>query len=85
MGLNLVDNLFAKYCLNSILNNKFDINVTGTAEQIKAICEVITATRNFHNELKNENSSIETILALLNAKNKAASNYEKTLNIKWLL
>ena len=81
--INNISKIFINSCLLAIKNNS-DITFTGTTEQITAIKEAITATKNYNDLLMNEDTSLSDVLDALIVKDKAATNFRNVIGTCWV-
>lgn len=67
------------------LNNesKLNWNLHGDVDIIKAFSDAVIASKQFQEIVKNSSSSVDDVIAALNAKNQATKNFETISGKKW--
>lgn len=85
MQLNLTGKLFFAALGASLVGRPAKTKIRGTKEQIGAVTEALTASRNFQNELNNPEASIDSVMGKLNLKHMAVVEFERVFGISWPL
>jgi len=77
---------FFSYIASWLKNEQIEsVSIVGSDEQLKCLSEVMKATKVFHNELNNSDSSLDVITEKLEKKHIAAKNFESIIGISWPL
>lgn len=78
--------LFFTSLLGWVMNgSKFNWKIKGAPEKVKAITDAIIASKEFQEEMKKSDASVDSVIEKLNAKTKAAAEFEKVTGQKWPL
>lgn len=69
------------------LNNESQLNwnLHGSIDEVKAFTDAILASKKFQELMKNSTASVDDVIMALNAKNKAAKDFETITGKKWPL
>jgi hypothetical protein len=83
--LHMAGRLLYTGCAAWLLGKPMNMKVRGTAEQISALTEVLTASRAFETELQREGATTESVVELLENKRAAARLFHSTFGVPWPL
>jgi len=61
------------------------LKLKGSPEELRAISEVLVASKSLQDELKNPNSNIDKIINLMNTKSQAAATFKRITSFTWPL
>jgi hypothetical protein len=68
-----------------ILGESVNLKIKGKSSKVKAIREVICASRELFEELNRSGSSLEKIFELVEKKNSKAHAFTKATGLRWVL
>lgn len=71
--------------ISSGMAPKLPIKIRGTKEQIKAVMDAITSSKQFQDEINKPGATIDGVIQKLNLKNMNKSNFERLTGKKWPL
>lgn len=77
--------IFFASLVSYLMGGKSSVKIKGTQEQIKALADVVKATREFNEEVKNPNATIESIIEKMREKNLKAAEFKAKTNFSWPL
>jgi len=85
MKLNLTSKIFFGAVGSWLVGRPTNIKVRGTPEEVKAVNDVMLASRAFHDELRRPGATVETVMQKLGLKRVAAREFEMKLGMPWPL
>lgn len=84
-GLCKVSRIFYAGCAAWVLGKPVKMKIRGTADQVTALGEALTASREFHAELMKEGTTVDSVMAKLEAKRSAATEFHRVCGVPWPL
>jgi hypothetical protein len=77
--------LFFASLVAVLQGGKSSIKLKGTPEQIKALTDVIQASKAFQEEVQKPDATIESVIEKMRLKNMAAADFKSKTNFPWPL
>lgn len=68
-----------------VMGKPTSVKFTGTQKEMNVVAEALMTTKAFVEELNNESATVESISKKLEAKHRAARDFEETMNVAWML
>lgn len=84
-NVTVVGKMFLAGIASAVLGCPPHIKVRGTPDQVEAIKNAITATRDFQIELERPGAMVQDLMDKLQLKNIAAQEFESRLGLPWPL
>lgn len=82
--MHLTNKIFFATCAAWLMNESTNIKLSGTKDEIQATKNVLLASKQFQNELKDPKATVDSIAKKLNIKHVNAKEFERILNVPWL-
>lgn len=79
------EKIFFTAVVSKLLNESSDINFLGSQQEADVILEALEASRNFHDELNREGTTVSAVVTKLGEKHVSTTKFEKTFGVPWLL
>lgn len=76
---------FANLIATTLLGQKSFIKLKGTPQQIKALTDAIKASKEFQDEIKNPNATVDSVIEKLRLRNLASVEFGQKTNKPWPL
>lgn len=83
--LSATGKLFFASLVGYLAGSKSIVKLKATPEQIKAISDVVMASRAFQDEIKRDGATIDSVIEKMRLKNMTAADFEKITGKKWPL
>ena len=68
-----------------LVGKAVNTKLRGTREQVEAVANVLTASRNFQDELNRPDATVESVVRKLGEKHVSAIEFERVLGLPWPL
>lgn len=85
LHINLLGKVLFATCAAWIVGKKVNTKLRGTEEEIKAVTDVMIASRRFQDELKRPGATVASVIDKLGLKHASAKEFERILGVKWPL
>lgn len=79
----LFDKIFRATVSSWLHGNSSDVSFTGSAQEMNALVEVLSATKEFQDELMSESATVDSVLKKLSNKHVAANKFFETTGRHW--
>lgn len=83
--LSATGKLFFASLVAYLAGSKSTIKLKGTPEQIKAIANAVMASKEFQEEIKKDDATIESVIEKMRLKNLTAAEFTRITNRPWPL